>query len=180
MIDPSDWYEIQKLYALPAPPPRGDDISGVGKHHGVSSRLPPLRIGRRGRSDLHTLRRRPGVFRRRGIQPRRRSIRAACRRGCARGRICRQSPEDAHYAAGRRQHLTGLVVNQKVAVARNQLELLEAILTNCVRSGPASQNRANVPDFRAHLEGRIGFVEMVRPERARPLRTLFEAVDWSW
>jgi len=37
-----------------------------------------------------------------------------------------------------------------------RLRLLKAILTNAARNGPTSQNRANVPDFRSHLLGRIG------------------------
>ena len=80
---------------------------------------------------------------------------------------------------GVRQQLAGVVVNQKVSLRRRDLELLEAILTNCARHGPASQNRAALPDFRAHLEGRIGFVEMVNREQGQRLRELFEAVRWE-
>jgi hypothetical protein len=80
---------------------------------------------------------------------------------------------------GVRQHLAGMVVNQKVNLARRDLELLEAILTNCVRKGPESQNRAHLADFRAHLEGRIGFVEMVNREKGRRLRALFESIQWE-
>jgi hypothetical protein len=80
---------------------------------------------------------------------------------------------------GTRQHLAGIVVNRKVNLRRRDLELLEAILTNCVRSGPESQNRAKVPDFRAHLEGRIGFVEMIDRVKAQRLRALLEAIDWG-
>ena len=46
---------------------------------------------------------------------------------------------------GVRQQLAGVVVNRKVSLRRRDLELLEAILTNCVRSGPASQNRDALP-----------------------------------
>src|SRR5579872_5160073 len=62
---------------------------------------------------------------------------------------------------GVRQQLAGVVVNQKTGVRRRDRERLEAILTNCIRFGPESQNRAGVPDFRAHLEGRIGFIAMI-------------------
>ena len=54
-------------------------------------------------------------------------------------------------------------MNRKVNLRRRDLELLEATLTNCVRVGPVSQNRERLPDFRAHLQGKIGFVEMVNP-----------------
>jgi len=80
---------------------------------------------------------------------------------------------------GVRQQLAGVVVNEKLNLRRRELELLEAILTNCVRFGPESQNRAGVPDFRAHLEGRIGFVEMIHGERGRELRNMFDAIVWS-
>jgi hypothetical protein len=80
---------------------------------------------------------------------------------------------------GVRQHLAGIVVNQQPNLRRRDLELLEAILTNCVRSGPQSQNRATLPDFRAHLEGRIGFVEMINRVKGNRLRALFEAIEWE-
>ena len=81
---------------------------------------------------------------------------------------------------GVRQHLAGIVVNRKVSLRRRDLELLEAILTNCRRFGPASQNRAKLPNFRAHLEGRIGFVEMIDPVKAEPLRrVLSDAIRWE-
>ena len=76
------------------------------------------------------------------------------------------------------QHLTGLVVNQKLGVPRRDLERLEAILTNCIRSGPASQNHKNHPNFRAHLEGRVGFVEMVSHVKGQRLRALLGAIAW--
>ena len=80
---------------------------------------------------------------------------------------------------GVRQYLAGTVVNQKVCPCRRDLDLLEAILTNCVRSGPASQNRAAVPSFRAHLEGRVSFVEMINRAKAQPLRALLETIEWN-
>jgi len=70
-------------------------------------------------------------------------------------------------------------VNRKVNLRRRDLELLEAILTNCVRVGPESQNRDRLPDFRAHLQGRIGFVEMVNRTQGQRLRGLFEAITWE-
>ena len=79
---------------------------------------------------------------------------------------------------GVRQHLAGLVVNQHANVMRRDFDLLKAILTNCVRSGPASQNRENHLDFRAHLDGRIG-VEMINPEKGKKLRTIFARIQWK-
>ena len=79
---------------------------------------------------------------------------------------------------GVRQQLAGVVVNQKVSLRRRDLELLEAILTNCVRLGPESQNRNALPDFRAHLQGRVGFVEMVNRVKGQQLRALLNAIKW--
>lgn len=80
---------------------------------------------------------------------------------------------------GFRQHLAGITVNQKPNLRRYDLERLEAILINCIRFGPKSQNREKVPDFRAHLEGRIGFIAMVNREKSGRLRALFQKIKWS-
>lgn len=80
---------------------------------------------------------------------------------------------------GARQSLAGVVVNEKVNLRRRDLEILEATLTNCIRFGPASQNRDGHPDFRAHLQGRVGFVEMINPAKARRLRMLLEKVRFE-
>ena len=80
---------------------------------------------------------------------------------------------------GVRQHLAGLVINQRVNVTRSGFDCLKATLTNCVRLGPESQNRENHPSFQAHLEGRIGFVEMINPAKAIRLRRIFERIQWT-
>lgn len=76
------------------------------------------------------------------------------------------------------QQLAGIVVNEKPNLRRRDLELLEAILINSIRQGPASQNREGLPDFRAYLTGRVSFVEMVHPERGRRFRQLLQAIRW--
>jgi hypothetical protein len=80
---------------------------------------------------------------------------------------------------GVRQHLAGLVVNEKVSVPRAEFDRLKATLTNCVRHGAAAENRDGVADFRAHLQGRIAFVAMVQPRRGEKLRRIFEAIEWG-
>ncbi len=79
---------------------------------------------------------------------------------------------------GARQSLAGIVVNKQVNLRRRDFEILEATLTNCVRLGPESQNRQALPDFRAHLEGRIGFAEMVNREKSQRLRGIFNAIQF--
>ncbi len=78
-----------------------------------------------------------------------------------------------------RQQLAGLVVNSQVNLQRSELDLLEAILTNCVRRGATSQNRDGLPDLRAHLRGRVSFVEMVNRAKGQRLRKLLDAIDWN-
>ena len=80
---------------------------------------------------------------------------------------------------GVRQHLAGLVTNRRLNVVRADFDRLKAILTNCVRQGPESQNREAHPYFRAHLEGRIGFVETINPERGQRLRRIFDQIKWQ-
>jgi RNA-directed DNA polymerase len=79
---------------------------------------------------------------------------------------------------GVRQQIAGVVVNHIPTPPRRDLDLLEAILTNCIRRGPESQNRASHPDFRAHLEGRVGYVEMIHRAKGARLRSLFRKINW--
>ncbi len=76
-----------------------------------------------------------------------------------------------------RQHLAGLVTNQRTNIRRSDFDRLKAILTNCVRSGPDSQNREGRSRFRSHLEGRVAFVEMINPQKGRRLRAIFERIQ---
>jgi hypothetical protein len=78
-----------------------------------------------------------------------------------------------------RQHLAGLVTNRRLNVRRLDLDLLKAILTNCVRHGPGTQNRKAHPHFREHLEGRIGFIESINPEKGSRLRAIFNKIEWE-
>ncbi len=79
---------------------------------------------------------------------------------------------------GMRQHLAGLVTNQKLNVIRADFDRLKATLANCVCSGPASQNREQHPDFRAHLEGRVSFVALINPDKGQRLRALLTRIEW--
>ncbi|MFC5862011.1 reverse transcriptase family protein [Acidicapsa dinghuensis] len=78
-----------------------------------------------------------------------------------------------------RQQLAGLIVNQRLNTPRREFDTLKAILTNCIRLDPASQNRDQVSDFRAHMLGRIVFVESIHPSRGAKLRNLFDQIIWS-
>ena len=77
-----------------------------------------------------------------------------------------------------RQTVTGLVVNVKPNVRRRDFDLLKAILTNCVRHGPASQNRDKLPHYRAHLQGRVAFVASIHAVHGAKLRAIFDRIAW--
>ena len=77
-----------------------------------------------------------------------------------------------------RQTVTGIVVNDHINVARTDFDALKATLTNCLRHGPAAQNRDAHADFRAHLDGRIAWVERLNLRRGEKLRRLFDAIAW--
>jgi hypothetical protein len=79
---------------------------------------------------------------------------------------------------GVRQRLTGVVVNAHPNVQRDTYDTLKATLHNCARHGPAAENRAGHPDFRAHLAGRVAHVAMLNPARGRRLQVLFERIAW--
>jgi RNA-directed DNA polymerase len=78
-----------------------------------------------------------------------------------------------------RQRLCGVVVNAHPNIARPDYDRLKAILTNCQRHGAAGQNRDGRSDFRAHLRGRVAWVEAVAPARGAELLALFETIDWG-
>jgi RNA-directed DNA polymerase len=72
---------------------------------------------------------------------------------------------------GGRQHLAGLVVNDHLNIRRADFDLLKAILTNCARRGAGGENRA-------HLEGRVGFVESISPAKGLRLRSILDQISW--
>lgn len=78
-----------------------------------------------------------------------------------------------------RQLVTGLVVNAHPNVPRAEFDRLKAILHNAAVHGPATQNTAGHPDLRAHLLGRVAWVEHVNPAKGARLRRVFERIDWS-
>ena len=80
---------------------------------------------------------------------------------------------------GVRQYLAGVVANERVNVVRADFDRLKATLTNCVKHGPASQNREQHPEFRLHLAGRVAFVEMINPQKGARLRKIFEKIAWK-
>ncbi len=79
--------------------------------------------------------------------------------------------------ASARQTVCGIVVNDRVNIARTEYDALKAILHNAARDGPAAQNRFGTPDFEAHLRGRIAWVSALHPGRGEKLLRRFDAID---
>ncbi len=75
-----------------------------------------------------------------------------------------------------RQHLAGLVTNQRANVYRADYDRLKAILTNCIRHGLDSQNRDGMADFRGHLAGKVSFLESIHAARGARLRELLRRI----
>ncbi|TQL52894.1 RNA-directed DNA polymerase [Subtercola boreus] len=76
------------------------------------------------------------------------------------------------------QRVTGIVVNERTALPRAEFDRLKAILHNCAEHGAASQNRAGLEDFRAHLLGRISWARALNPVKAERLQREFDRIVW--
>jgi hypothetical protein len=76
------------------------------------------------------------------------------------------------------QRAAGMVLNSHANVPRAEFDRLKAILHNCARFGPESQNRAANPEFRSHLLGSIAHVIQINPSRGARLKAIFERIEW--
>jgi hypothetical protein len=81
--------------------------------------------------------------------------------------------------SSQRQTVTGVVVNARPNVCRRDFDRVKAILTNCVRRGPSTQNHERHENFAAHLLGRIAHVSQLNPARGEKLRLLYAQIDWN-
>jgi RNA-directed DNA polymerase len=80
---------------------------------------------------------------------------------------------------GVRQQLAGVVVNEHPNPKRAEYDKLKAILCNCARHGPASQNRDGRTNFRAYLLGLIAYMGLINPARGARLRRWFDQIAWE-
>jgi RNA-directed DNA polymerase len=82
-----------------------------------------------------------------------------------------ENPKKTHVMRrARQQEVTGVVVNDKLAVSREDVRALRATLHNVEKHGLVSQNSKGHPNFAAYLKGRVEFVCMVDKARAPALR----------
>lgn len=77
------------------------------------------------------------------------------------------------------QRAVGIVLNARLNPPREDYDRLKAILHNCKRFGPESQNRENHLDFRAHLQGRVVQMAWLNPTKGERLQTALDAIEWG-
>ncbi len=78
-----------------------------------------------------------------------------------------------------RQKLCGIVVNDRLNIDRREYDRLKAILTNCIRYGFDAQNRDRLPDFVAHLQGRVAYMSQLNPARGERLLGLLKSAVYA-
>jgi RNA-directed DNA polymerase len=78
-----------------------------------------------------------------------------------------------------RQRVCGIVVNERPNLARDEYDRLKAVLHDAARQGPALANRARVADLRAHIQGRVAWLESLNPARGARLRERLDAIAWD-
>jgi hypothetical protein len=78
-----------------------------------------------------------------------------------------------------RQQVAGVVVNAGLNIRRDEYDRLKAMLYNCVRRGPSTQNHTRHDDFSAYLRGRIAHFAHINPTRGKKLLELYQQIDWA-
>lgn len=80
------------------------------------------------------------------------------------------------FRKGRRQEVTGVVVNQTCNVSRDTLKKFRAVLFQIEKDGPAGKSWGTAPDVIAAVEGFANYVAMVNPEKGAPLQARARAL----
>jgi RNA-directed DNA polymerase len=80
------------------------------------------------------------------------------------------------YRRSNRQIVTGLVVNQRTNTPRELRRTVRAILHNAARTGLQAQNRHGYPNFRAYLQGLIGYITEANAKQGQELLEALRAV----
>ncbi len=77
------------------------------------------------------------------------------------------------------QRVAGVILNEHPNPPRGDFDKLKAQLFNCIRFGPASQNKEARPRFLEHLQGRIAWMSSLNAARGAKLQRLFDQIEWS-
>ena len=75
------------------------------------------------------------------------------------------------------QTVTGIVVNDRPGIRRQDVRRLRAILHRARHEGLAKQNRENHPHFESWVRGMVAYVSMVNPAHGKPLREALDALS---
>lgn len=81
---------------------------------------------------------------------------------------------------GRRQEVTGLVVNRVVSVPKDVLKRFRALLHQIERDGYEGKQWGNSSDLPAAIEGTINYIAMVDETRAARFRTAWRRIQKKW
>jgi len=80
-----------------------------------------------------------------------------------------------------KQIVTGLSVNERVAIPKRFRKNIHTHLHNSVRSGPyehLKKNDIRFNNFREWLAGNIRYIEQLHPEEAKKMWRKFDQIDW--
>ena len=78
-----------------------------------------------------------------------------------------------------RQSFCGITVNMRPNLQRREYDRLKAILFNCVRQGPASQNREQRSGVPQSLPGRVSYASVLNPQRGHQRHALLDQICWA-
>jgi RNA-directed DNA polymerase len=81
------------------------------------------------------------------------------------GRVARQA---------RRQSVTGVVVNEKLGVPREEIRRMRAILHGAKKTGLSAQNRQNRPNFDEYVRGKIAYIAMIDAAKGAALKRSYD------
>ncbi len=81
---------------------------------------------------------------------------------------------------GRRQEVTGLVVNRVVSIPKDVLKRFRALLHQIERDGYEGKQWGGGGDLHAAIEGTINYVAMVDETRASRFRTAWRRIQKKW
>lgn len=78
--------------------------------------------------------------------------------------------------SGSKQHLCGLIVNKAGNIPRSEYDNLRALLHKAQDTGLDAQNNIGHTNFRAHVRGKIAYIESTNPRRGEKLLLSFQKI----
>lgn len=75
-----------------------------------------------------------------------------------------------------RQTVTGIVVNDKLGVPRDEVRRLRAILHQAQKTGLDAQNREKLPHFEAYLRGKLAYIAMIDPKKGKEMLSQLDTI----